>query len=352
MRQRTLLACWLLASVRAVSAPVEPEIAVQLFSVRSSAALAIDIPRDSPISAESNAAWEPGSRHHVRVCGSSLCVDAQAAPQRSLTFATLAHSRGVLLTLAGVQRLVRGKVHIVPVGGGLQVIWTVPLEEVTAAVLATESNGMNALEAKKAMAVAIRSFYRAGRRHFGAAQFCDSTHCQTLTTVVAANSINARAARETQGRVATFHGRTVPVMYSSRCGGRTLTAAAAGMHLRGYGFEAVECEPCQRDPSDWTFHVPISMKEQIDRLLEPPTGSPERLRITMGQRLGWVFIRSNHFDMERSPSGDEIIFNGQGLGHSVGLCQWGAAQMALEGASFVDILHHYLPSLTLSPSTQ
>lgn len=350
MRRSTLLVCWLLASALARSATVDPEIAVRLFSVRSSSAVTIDVPRDTPISAEFNAPWEPGSRHHVRVCGSSLCIDAQATPQRSMRIAIPPHSRGVMLTMAGVQRLVRGKVDIVPMAGALQVIWTAPLEEVTAAVLATESNGMNSLEAKKAMAVAIRSFYRAGRRHFGAAQFCDSTHCQTLHAIVSANSINALAAHETQGIVATFHGRIVPVMYSSRCGGRTMTAAATGMHLRGYGFEAVDCEPCQRDPSDWTFHAPVSMKEQIDRLLEPPTGSRERLRITMGQRLGWVFIRSNHFEIERSQTGGEIIFNGQGLGHSVGLCQWGTARMALEGASFVDILHHYLPSLTLTPS--
>lgn len=40
---------------------------------------------------------------------------------------------------------------------------------------------------------------------------------------------------------------------------------------------------------------------------------------------------------------------GQKNGHGVGLCQWGARDMAIEGDTYVQILHHYYSKVTLSP---
>jgi stage II sporulation protein D len=37
------------------------------------------------------------------------------------------------------------------------------------------------------------------------------------------------------------------------------------------------------------------------------------------------------------------IFYGRGWGHGLGMCQTGAYGMALEGASFQQILSHYYP---------
>ena len=35
------------------------------------------------------------------------------------------------------------------------------------------------------------------------------------------------------------------------------------------------------------------------------------------------------------------MFEGRGAGHGAGLCQWGAAGMAREGRTHVEILLHY-----------
>lgn len=37
----------------------------------------------------------------------------------------------------------------------------------------------------------------------------------------------------------------------------------------------------------------------------------------------------------------ELVFTGAGWGHGVGMCQAGAAHMALNGKSAADILRHY-----------
>jgi len=45
--------------------------------------------------------------------------------------------------------------------------------------------------------------------------------------------------------------------------------------------------------------------------------------------------------------GDEAVAEGKGLGHGVGLCQYGAQGMALQGHSFAEILKHYYTGIEL-----
>jgi len=45
--------------------------------------------------------------------------------------------------------------------------------------------------------------------------------------------------------------------------------------------------------------------------------------------------------------GDEAVAEGKGLGHGVGLCQYGAQGMALQGHSFAEILKHYYTGVEL-----
>jgi stage II sporulation protein D len=47
--------------------------------------------------------------------------------------------------------------------------------------------------------------------------------------------------------------------------------------------------------------------------------------------------------MQRSQDGMTMTIDGGGLGHGVGLCQWGAHGMALAGAGAPAILASYFP---------
>jgi len=50
-------------------------------------------------------------------------------------------------------------------------------------------------------------------------------------------------------------------------------------------------------------------------------------------------LRSDFFDV--SLSGDQIILDGRGYGHGVGLSQEGAMEMARKGYRYTAILHYY-----------
>jgi SpoIID/LytB domain protein len=47
-------------------------------------------------------------------------------------------------------------------------------------------------------------------------------------------------------------------------------------------------------------------------------------------------------------AGEDGLFTGRGIGHGIGMCQLGAADMARRGSSFAQILAHYYPNTKLT----
>ena len=63
-------------------------------------------------------------------------------------------------------------------------------------------------------------------------------------------------------------------------------------------------------------------------------------------QIGANKLRSTLIDSVRI-EGDEVVFEGRGFGHGVGLSQWGAYQMAEEGADFAQIIQKYYPGVDI-----
>ena len=70
----------------------------------------------------------------------------------------------------------------------------------------------------------------------------------------------------------------------------------------------------------------------------------EALRAALGNAL----LPSVFFELELSQTGSELIFSGRGMGHGVGLCQWGAEEMARRKFGYQAILGHYYPGTSLT----
>ena len=64
--------------------------------------------------------------------------------------------------------------------------------------------------------------------------------------------------------------------------------------------------------------------------------------------VGYSVIPSTQFDIETF--GRTMIFAGRGSGHAVGLCQWGAKELADQGYSYDAILRYYFPGTVLQPT--
>ncbi|MBM9577542.1 SpoIID/LytB domain-containing protein [Leptospira sp. 201903070] len=65
----------------------------------------------------------------------------------------------------------------------------------------------------------------------------------------------------------------------------------------------------------------------------------------IGKRSGWNQIKSNDFRIRNSQNG--FLIQGKGFGHGIGLCQYGAREMAFQGAKSSEILKFYFPKAKL-----
>ncbi len=72
----------------------------------------------------------------------------------------------------------------------------------------------------------------------------------------------------------------------------------------------------------------------------------EAPRLAVGKRLGWSAVPSDTFVLHQTQG--EIVLEGVGQGHGIGLCQRGASAMAQRGADFREIILHYFPNTTVS----
>ena len=270
----------------------------------------------------------------IEVDGRSVeTSEVQAASRRGEAVA-------FILAISGkINRTYRGKLVVKAVDGLLVPVVNMDLETAVASAVQAESAPDTPFEALKAQAIVTRSYYTAGRGRHRDFDFCDLTHCQVLQEPPNLQSPAVLAAQATRGLVIVFQDTPVAAMFTRSCGGRTRTPAELGMPSNGYPYFAVVCEYCHSDPVRW--HRRISAKD-----VATLTRSGEAGRLAVGRRLGWDVVPSNNFTSHDEDG--QVVLEGQGEGHGIGLCQRGAGAMAKAGASFREILGHYFPNTTLS----
>jgi stage II sporulation protein D len=230
-----------------------------------------------------------------------------------------------------------GTLDLKPYGGQLEIVVGMALETAVASVVAAESPPGAPQEALKAQAVAARSFLVAGRGRHRDFDFCDTTHCQFLRAPPQAQSPAAQATAATAGIVLTYQEKAFAAFYSSSCGGRTHSLQELGLPVRDYPYFAVPCSYCLRHPEKWVSRIPDADATEL-----APT---EQSRLELARKLGWKVLPGNSYSSRHEEG--SLILEGAGVGHGIGLCQRGAADMARNGTTFLEILEHYYPNTTL-----
>jgi stage II sporulation protein D len=72
--------------------------------------------------------------------------------------------------------------------------------------------------------------------------------------------------------------------------------------------------------------------------------------VSFRKMIGYTVIKSTNFTVRQK--GDDLLFNGAGSGHGVGLCQWGAKQRAGDGFNYREILAYYYPGARIEKLKQ
>ncbi|MBP2689134.1 MAG: SpoIID/LytB protein, partial [Deltaproteobacteria bacterium] len=179
------------------------------------------------------------------------------------------------------------------------------------------------------------------------------------------------AADRTRGIVVRYRGELARTVYHSTCGGRTESAKAAWGQDVPY-LRSQLCDDCADSPFyRWEYRmsaaegrrlaqalgVPPGKGLRFDVTERTPTGRANRVRISSGgvsrelrgaefrKAAGYAKVRN--LKMEIVPVAGEFRFTGEGYGHGVGMCQFGANGMARRGAGFREILARYYPGTEL-----
>jgi stage II sporulation protein D len=267
----------------------------------------------------------------------------------------------------------------------LRVINQVTDEAYLDSVVANEIPANWPAGALKAQAVLARTYLAChrGRHKDQGADACDLTHCQVYKGEAHAAPV-AHAIQATRGLVLTYQRKPIDAVFHSTCGGKTTDsrnvwpAQAAVPYLIPVSDRGPQGDFCQASPyHDWTFDIsrealgkqlkahgvifPSSM-ETIRILRTDTAGRVQELQLIFtdhstrslggdtfyrawGQGGNWHQLKSTWFSVKKR--GELLHFQGRGLGHGVGLCQWGARGRALTGQAFNEILQFYFPGTQL-----
>lgn len=242
-----------------------------------------------------------------------------------------------------------------------------PLDEYLTGVLLAEIPESFHDQARQAQAVAARTFTLWLLEHpkHGLAAVCtDSACCQAWREPGedTATALAAQAVADTDGQVVVYQGALIDATYFSCSGGRTEAAVAVWGSDVPY-LQSVESpgEEIAEHDMDTVLLTAQELREKI--LAQEPevdlAGSPgdwfTDIRYTEGGgiaalKVGGVEIsgtrlrqilglRSTNITITATDSGAMITT--RGYGHRVGLSQYGAQAMALEGSTYAEILTHY-----------
>lgn len=187
----------------------------------------------------------------------------------------------------------------------------------------------------------------------------------------------ARAAVDGTARsVLRFGDGFAEALYSSCCGGHTESSSDAWGSAPVPYLGGLVCPYCTASPNyRWQREVQLSaIASAFASELAPygalrevhpgPADASGRLRtVELRAERGSAFVKGTLFRMRVGPrvipsllvtklapaeAPEHVRIEGGGLGHGIGLCQWGARGMALEGASSGSILRFYFPGTTIA----
>jgi SpoIID/LytB domain protein len=100
--------------------------------------------------------------------------------------------------------------------------------------------------------------------------------------------------------------------------------------------EIISIEPMERGQSGRIWKLKI-----VGTITTLVVGKELEIRRILSEN----HLKSSAFDVKIE--GDQVILEGRGWGHGVGLCQIGAAVMATKGYTYDKILTHYYPGATI-----
>ena len=273
-------------------------------------------------------------------------------------------------------RRFRGSVEIIgKENGKLMVVNYLPLDEYLYGVLYQEVSHRWPMEALKAQAIIARTFalYQIRQNKTQPYDLRNDIYSQVYGGRTSEKWSTTAAVNKTKGQILTYQGDIFPTYYHATCGGYTEDATNL-WNIDLPPLKGVPCDFCSNSPHyRWKKEISFSVLENklkengyklghiisVAVLSKNRSGRVDKVEIKddsdnsvvltgkdFRQILGPNDVRSTKLDL--SMRSGAIVLDGLGWGHGVGMCQWGAYNMARKGKKADEILKYYYPGSELS----
>ncbi len=300
-----------------------------------------------------------------------LLLEGTDSPVPSARTEKIGHIKGKVFVNG---KLYNGSIDVKRDRNGFYFINELPLERYIEGVVASEVGKKWAMEALKAQAVISRTY-----AVYLKTQNAEKDYhllSNVLDQVYKGDNINpmiSHAVKETGGEILTYKGRPIKAFYHSTTVGKTELPEEVWGETYPYFKSSVVCTDKSSPYQNWQRRFNFGEIEKalglknigdisiasftstgrvktLEVLMEGPAttdaNAVREIKATdLRKLLGYKELPSTRFTI--TIEGREIIFEGKGYGHGVGLCQWGALEMAKKGKNYKEILKYYYPDATL-----
>lgn len=254
-----------------------------------------------------------------------------------------------------------------------KIINVVELEHYVAGVVESEGGIKKNVEFLKLQAIISRTYAISNlRKHIKEEAFnlCDNVHCQ-LYRGRCTNSLIMMATSQTNGDIIIDqHNKPISAAFHSNCGGKTVNSEDVWSIETSYLKSVKDTFCLKQSHAKWIKKIPVNkwLEYLSANYNFPVTDSlMKKEALSYKQKTRQVYFDENpniHLKKIRSDfkfnstffsldqQGDTLIFNGNGYGHGVGLCQEGAMKMVDYGWTLKKIIQFYYKDVTIINITE
>lgn len=188
--------------------------------------------------------------------------------------------------------------------------------------------------------------------------FCDYVHCQAYQNRCVRPDIMLGTMQSSGETIVDANGKLIETPFHSNSGGQTANSEDVWRSALPYLRSVQDTFSFRMRQSNWTKVIPRNQwlnyfakthklniqNDSVKRILLS-FSQPQRKAKILGVPLTRVRtdfkLKSTFFSVTTDPNSGDVILNGHGYGHGVGLSQEGTIRMVSLGISYDSIIRHY-----------
>lgn len=310
----------------------------------------------------------------VELIGGKLSLKYNTISQGSFSkIKIIAQGNGTLALISKVpsvrERKYQDNFEISVVNGQMTIVNKVSMENYLCGVIESEGGGGRHAEYYKVQAVMSRTYAlkNESRHSKDGFDLCDGVHCQAYHNMLRYTPEIRTAVRASEGDVLVDNrNNLVSTYFSANCGGEVCDASIVWNTSVSHVEPFIDTFCVHTAQAKWTMRIPQSsfrnfLVKQYGYPIEDSIMAAQIFNFDQENRKAFYIhpclgiplrdlrqefkLKSTFFNAH--PEGNDVVLEGRGFGHGVGLCQEGAMNMAIHNFTYKQIAEFYFNEVSV-----